>query len=190
MKKHILGVALFGLIVASFTVIFAFFYAPSVPPKEAVKPPVSQTETRPEKPYACQFNKNKVSYVVESSELDLRNDKFISKLRITWNGYGEAPWKIIVEPRVFAIENGEIAEAGSKDQTSTKVETTVIMPFKNDSNTSTVLLTFDNPIVGLVKNKNVYVTYNIKDGKTGNYLTQVNPSVAEANQVLINYGRK
>ena len=44
MKKHILGVALFSFIVASFAFIYAFFYAPSIPSKEAVKPPLSRTE--------------------------------------------------------------------------------------------------------------------------------------------------
>ena len=36
MKKHIFGVALFSLIVIPF--VYAFFYAPSIPPKELVTP--------------------------------------------------------------------------------------------------------------------------------------------------------
>ncbi len=97
MKKHIFGFALFSLIVASFVFAYAFLCAPSIPSKEAVKPPVSQKELRSEKPYSCYPKRNKLSYEVLSSQYFVAENKIVSKIRVSFNGsIGMAPSKIYV----------------------------------------------------------------------------------------------
>ncbi len=184
MKKHIFGFVLFSLIVASFVLVYAFFNAPSIPPKEAVKPPIARTETREEKPYLCNLRRNKISYEVQSSELDVATYKFISKLTLHWDGYGTPPKEILVEPQLFTLDNVEKAVENPKIL-STK---TLINPFKTDSKT-TVLIISDQVLIGLSKNENVYVAFNILDVETGNYLTKVKPSLNEAHQVLLSYSK-
>ena len=105
MKKHIFGFVLFGLIVASFALVYAFFNAPSIPPRETVQPPVAQTETREEKPYYCNIRRNKLSYEVQGSQFFLDENKVISKIKITWNGYAKAPNKVYLDGHFFTLEN-------------------------------------------------------------------------------------
>ena len=105
MRKHIFGFALFILIFASFALVYAFFYAPSIPTNEAVKPPITQMEMRTEKPYSCQFKRNKLSYKVISSEFDIENNELTSKIKIFWNGYGEPPKRIFANVN-FYTNNG------------------------------------------------------------------------------------
>jgi hypothetical protein len=95
MKKHIFGFALFSIIVASFVFTYAFCSAPSLVPKEAVKPPVAQYEPREEKPYSCNFRKNKLSYEVLSSQYFVDEDKIVSKIRVSLND-SVAPSRIYV----------------------------------------------------------------------------------------------
>ena len=97
MKKHIFGFMLFSLIVASFVMVYAFFYAPACPPKEAVKPPVPQTISRTEPQTYCNMNKNKLSYEVLSSQYFVDENKIVSKIRVSLNGSVRvAPSKIYV----------------------------------------------------------------------------------------------
>jgi hypothetical protein len=104
MKKHILGVALFCLIVASFAFIYAFFYAPSIPSKEAVKPPLSRTETRPEKPSSLPEKFKNVAYEVENAHLQLNSKKFTAVIRLKWKGSEEPPLKLFVSPKLFTLD--------------------------------------------------------------------------------------
>jgi hypothetical protein len=97
MKKHIFGFALFSFIVASFAITFAFLYAPTIPPKEAVKPPFMQTEMRTEKRSYCNLNKNNLSYEILSSQYFVEDNKIVSKIRVSLRGANSvAPSKIYV----------------------------------------------------------------------------------------------
>ncbi len=108
MRKHILGFGIFNLIFASFALVYAFFYAPAIPPKETVKPPIAQTETQAEKPYFCNLRKNNLSFEVLSSQYFVNENKIISKIRVTFNGsIRVAPSKIYVATTYSSVgKNG------------------------------------------------------------------------------------
>jgi hypothetical protein len=186
MKKHVFGVALFSLIVASFVFIYAFFYSPSIPPKEAVKPPVPRTEKPAEKPYTCPSRSNKISYTVQSSELDIKNYKFVSRITISWDGSGTPPKKINVEPHLFTLQNVERSLADSK----TLMTPTISEPFKN-GNKATLTIKSDLPKDGFITgDDNIYVVFNFFDAENGSYLTKTDKSVPEAYQVLLILDKK
>ena len=177
MKKHIFGVALFSLIVASFALIYAFFFAPSMPSKEAVKPPVSKIETREEKPVSCNLKKMKpVSYTVVSSSFLAEKSVLKSVVTLRWNGSGEAPKKISIQPRFFTNENYASAKVLNTE--------TIIEPFK-DGNSKIVNLetnfVLQNP--GRVA-PNFYVLFDVMDSVTGAFLTDERNGLGEAYQVL------
>ena len=177
MKKHIFGVALFSLIVASFALIFAFFFSPSIPPKEAVKPPVSKTETREAKPTSCFPKKMRpVSYTVVSSSFLAEQSVLKSVLTLRWNGSGEPPKKISIEPRFFTNENYANATVLNAE--------TIIEPFK-DGNSKIVNLEtkvlLQNPGRTV---PNFYVLFDVTDRENGTILTDERNGLGEAYQVL------
>jgi len=181
MKKHIFGVALFSLIVASFALVYAFFYAPSIPPKEAVRPPVSQTETRTEKPTACFPKRLKdFSYEIVSANYFAEQSKLVTKVKLYWNGNGEAPKKISVQPRIFSIDNYDKA-------ISLKTET-LNEPF-TDGNGKTFTVESKFVLNGVGDGPpNLYVVFDFSDSTSGNYLTSEKPGLAEAFHILTVYG--
>ena len=100
MKKHIFGFVLFSLVIASFALVYAFFNAPSIPPAEAVKPPVAPTETRAEKPY----DRNNLSFEVLSSQYFVKENKIVSQIRVKYNGsIRVAPSKIYVNTTFSSV---------------------------------------------------------------------------------------
>ena len=174
MKKHIFGVALFSLIVASFALIYAFFFAPSIPPKESVKPPASKIETREEKPTSCYPKKMKpVSYTVESSSFLADKNILKSKIILQWNGNRFEPSKkISIQPRFFTNENYANAKVLNTE--------TIVEPFKDGYRTIVNLETkivLQNP--GRVV-PNFYVLFDITDGETGTVLTDDRAGLSEA----------
>jgi len=111
MKKHVFGFALFSSIVASFVLVYAFFSAPSIPSKEAVKPPVSQVETSVERPYSCRFRSNKLSYEILSSEYFVTENKIVTRIRVEYSGAIRiAPSKIYIGTSFSSANN-----IGNKD---------------------------------------------------------------------------
>ncbi len=179
MRKHIFGFALFSLIFASFALVFAFFYAPSIPPKEAVKPPISQAEMRTEKPYSCNLRRNKLSYEVISSELD--GFKLISKVKVFWNGTEKAPEKIYLRPMLFTLD-----QKGS----GLRLGWTTFNGVFGDKNEVTLVVTSDLDIAAKLVNEeqNWYVNYEISnDNKSENYSL---PNLAEVQQVLFVHDKK
>ena len=185
MKKHILGVALFSLIVASFALIYAFFFSPSIPPKEAVKPPVSRTETRAEKPTSCYPKRMKgLNYTIESASYFEEHHKLVTKVNLYWNGNGEAPKKISLQPRMFQANNNEI-------QLPLKYQT-IVNPFESGNSTTVSCesqFVFDgtgdsstdlNPV-------NLYLAFDLLDAPNGNNLTSEKPNLAEAFHILYVY---
>jgi len=185
MKKHIFGFALFSLIVALFAVTYTFFYAPSIPPKEAVRPPAAQAETREEKPYTCQLRRKNISYEVRSSELNIEKNKFTAQVTIYWNGYDAPPKTLSVEPQVFTLDN---VEKSVEDQ-NILAPKTLVDPFKNGSK-ATVVLTFDvKKDFSVARDKNVYTVFSFLDAENGNTLFKASKSLPEAHQVLVNYGK-
>jgi hypothetical protein len=180
MKKHIFGFALFSIIVASFVLIYTFFYAPSIPPKNAVKPPVSQVE-KAEKPYACYPKRLKdFSYEIVSANYFVEQSKLVTKVKLYWNGNGEAPNKISVQPRIFSINNYDNA-------ISLKTET-LNDPFV-DGNGKTFTVESKYALIGEGNGPlNLYVVFDFADSVSGNYLTSEKPGLAEAFHILTVYG--
>jgi len=180
MKKHIFGFALFSLIVATFAFIYTVFYAPSMPSKNAVKPPVSQTETRSERPTACFPRRPKqFYYTIDGANYYVENNVLVSKITLYWNGSGAPPAKISVQPRIFMIDNSE-------NPKSLKAET-LIEPFKDGNSKS---LTVDSKfVINGVGNgpPNLYVVFEVLDAESGNYLTSEKVNLAEAFHILTVY---
>ncbi|GEM_PF-3775163 len=183
MKKHILGVALFSLIVASFALIYAFFFSPSIPPKEAVKPPVSRTEIRAEKPTSCYPKRSKeFNYTIDGANYYVEKNVLVSKITLHWNGSGAPPAQISVQPRLFMIDNSENPKSLTAE--------TLNDPFK-DGNTKT--MTVDSKFVMNAAGNgppNLYLVFDILDTKSGKYLTSEKVNLAEAFHILTVYPEK
>ncbi len=179
MKKHIFGFALFSFIVASFVFTYAFFSAPSLVSKEAVKPPVAQYEPREEKPYTCNFRKNKLSYEVLSSQYFVDEDKIVSKIRVSLND-SVAPSKIYVGATFSSA--GNIGKNGYGDQL------TVENPFAEGREK---IVTITSKVVEGEKidiDENLYVMVTVADcdGSTNYKRTG---EVTQAKPVLFVYGK-
>ncbi|HVE55841.1 MAG TPA: hypothetical protein VNB22_03370 [Pyrinomonadaceae bacterium] len=181
MKKHIFGFVLFGLIVASFALVYAFFNAPSIPPVEAVTPPVAQTETREEKPYYCDLRRNKLSYEVLSSQYFVEENRIVSQIRITFNGsIRTAPSKIYVNTTFSSV--GNIGKDGFGD--SQIVEN----PF-SDSREKVVTITSRVTNEEKIKpNENLYILALVTDyDSSRNYKNS--EDITQAKAVLFVYGK-
>ena len=155
MKKHILGVALFSLIVASFAIIYAFFYTPSLPPKEAVKPPVSQTVTREEKTYSCRFSRDQVSFEVLSSQFDLETKKITTKIKLSWNGEERAPKEVYT--------NLQLVTAGEFNKPVYIIEQKIVNPFNNGNQTITTIESEIPATVKIKEKENLYAFFSFSE---------------------------
>ena len=178
MKKHILGVALFSLIVASFAIVYAFFYSPSIPPKEAVKPPVSQTEPRAEKPYSCQLKRNQVSYEILSSQLDLDTNKLTSKVKLTWNGEGKAPDEVYMELKIVT--------AGGFSNPFYFTSQTLDNPFTNGNQTITTIESEISAAGKINKKENLYAFFSFSQDYLDNSRGR---GQRQSYQVLVIHGK-
>lgn len=181
MKKHIFGFVLFSFIVVSFGLIYAFFYAPSIPSKEAVKPPAAQTETRNERPYSCPTRRVKdFSYEVESANYFADQGKLISKVKLYWNGKGPTPKNISISPRIFTLDTYEKSTALSAE--------TFYNPFeRGNSVTVSIESKFIPNGVGSGP-ANLYVVFDALDSTSGAYLTSEKINTSEAFHILYVYG--
>jgi len=182
MKKHIFGFVLFGLIVASFAFVYAFFNAPSIPSTETVKPPVAQTETPEEKPYYCNLRRNNLSYEVLSSQYWLEDNLIVSKIRVTYNGsIRVAPSKIYVNTTFSSV--GNIGKDGFGD--SQIVEN----PFSESREKIVTISSKVTTANKLQPNENLYVLASVTDydGST-NY--KRSGDVTEAKAVITVYPKK
>lgn len=182
MKKHIFGFMLFSLIVASFGLVYAFFYAPAIPPKEAVKPPVPQMVSRTEPRSYCNLNKNKLSYEVLSSQYFVDENKIVSKIRVSLNGSVRvAPSKIYVGTSFSSA--GNIGGKGFGDYQ------TVENPFaeSREKIVTVVSKVWDGKKIDIDENLYVLVSVTDTDGST-NY--KKNTDVTQAKAVLFVYGDK
>ena len=75
MKKHLLGLAIFSFIFASFAVAFAFLYAPKIRKVEEVKQPVFENDKR----NRCNYSKRRTensSFKFTQATLTERHRKF------------------------------------------------------------------------------------------------------------------
>lgn len=180
MRKHIFGFAIFSLIIFSFAMAFAFFYAPPIPRKEEVKQPVIQKDKPSEKPTYCVKRTKDITYQVESSQFYLETGKLISKIKLTWNGSGEPPKKIYLNTHLFTLNQ-------NKDEKILDSEISY-NPFVN-GNEATILIELNGAKANWINGKNnLYVVFDFStDYSSGNYIEE-SRKLAEAKQVLFVYG--
>ena len=154
MKKHILGFAIFSFIFASFAFAFTYFYAPPIPQISEVKIPVYQFESR----NTCRKKRStatNIKYEIISAQYFYNQNKIISKIKLTWNGVGDAPSKINI-----------VAKIGTSDELSNE---RIISPQFFDkpflsSNFSIVELVIDNlGTERFDRKKNLYADFTIFD---------------------------
>lgn len=180
MKKHIFGFVLFSLVIASFALVYAFFNAPSIPPKEAVKPPVAQTETREEKPYFCNLRRNNLSFEVQSSQFDLDNNKLTSKVKVYWNGNENPPKQIYLTGNLFTL---------AQKETSKSIEPLVFTSaFNNRREATLVVLSNFGEEIKFDQRQNLYVNLKFSESDSSENYSKPSINLAEANQVLFVHG--
>ncbi len=180
MKKHIFGFALFSLIVASFALVYAFFNAPSIPPKESVKPPVAQTETREEKPYLCNLLRSNLSYEVQSSQFDLVANKLTSKVKVYWNGDGNPPKQIYLTGNLFTLDQ--------KDASKTIEPMVFTGTFNNRREATLVVLSKFGEEIKFDERQNLYVNLKISENSSSESYSKPSKNLSQASQVLFVHG--
>lgn len=179
MKKHIFGFMLFSFVIASFALIYAFFNAPSIPPVEAVKPPVAQTEPREEKPYFCNLRRNNLSYEVLSSQYLVKEDKLVSQIRVNYNGsIRNAPSKIYVSTTFNT--------AGNMGEEGLRASQIVENPFSDNREK---IVTISQQLTNkLTRSENLYVIASVTD-YDGSINYKRSGDVTVAKPVLFVYGK-
>jgi len=181
MKKHIFGFMLFSFVIASFAFVYTFFNVPSIPPVEAVKPPVSQAETREEKPYYCNLKRNNLSYEVLSSQYFVEENKIVSQIRVTLNGsIRVAPSKIYVNTTFSTV--GNIGEDGFGD--SQIIEN----PFADSRQKLVTVVSKVSRSKKIDVGGNLYVLASVTD-YDGSVNYKRGGDVTEAKAVLFVYGK-
>jgi hypothetical protein len=178
MRKHILGFALFSLIFAAFALVYAFFYAPSIPPKEAVKPPIAQTETQLEKPISCDLKKNKYSVKVISSRYLVDEGKIVSQIRVSLNKNFSPSEMLFV--RTNFTTGGKTS--GVRFSNSNHVKN----PFAEENWRDVTVVSNVPSAERPQKNENLYVTALVSDEDV---IFRQGDDITEAKSVLFVYGR-
>ncbi len=176
MRKHVLGFGIFNLIFASFALVYAFFYAPAIPPKETVKPPIAPMETREERPYTCQLKRSKISFQVQSSEFDLDKSELTSKIRVTWNENGEPPKQIFLKSELFTID-----QRGASKTLEPLVFTKV---FDKRSEATLIVLSKVEKSTKIDERQNLYVAFDLSENEPSEVESKVNRNISAASQVL------
>lgn len=107
MKKHLLGLAIFSFIFASFAALFAFLYAPKIPQIsriEEIRRPVFENDRR----YRCNKKSENIKFEVISTQYNLDEMKLISKVKMTLDSYGTMPSRVVVATNLYTSEKTEI----------------------------------------------------------------------------------
>lgn len=196
MKKHIFGVALFSLIVASFAIVYAFFRTPSIPLRETVNPPVSQIVPRAEKPASCnRMRSEKISYEAIGADLYLSGGKLASSLKLKWNGVGNPPKQLYITPRLFALDQTNksgfdvldttIYSYASERYKEFKTSKLLVDPFDASDEKKVFIESQIFNVSNVKEDQNLYVVFDVTEEKPDensfNYETRLN----EAKSVLL-----
>ncbi len=180
MRKHIFGVALFISIFAAFALVYAFFYAPSIPPKEAVKPPIQDTETRIEKPVSNDFKKNKYSVEVISSRYLVDEGKIVSQIRVSLNETSSPSERISVRTNFTVV--------GKTSRSSFSDNNHFDNPFDEGNRRDITIVSNVPDDEGLQNNVNLYVKASVSYPES--IFRQVGDDFSEAKAVLFVYPKK
>lgn len=182
MKKHILGLGVFGFIFASFAFSFAFFYAPPIPQIGEVREPIEirLSDKKYEKTSCFRKKTKDITSSVVSSQLYLEDQKIISEIKLSWNGAGNPPKIVIVTTNFFTLKN--------QDELSFETFNIFIDPFK-DSMEKTFTVVSNIPGSRKIgKQNNFYVISSASDYDSDGEKIEVNKGLDQATQVLFVHG--
>lgn len=104
MKKHLLGLAIFSFIFASFAVLFAFLYAPqipTIPQVEEIQRPVFQSDRK----YYCNKRADIVGFEVLAVNYDLDGKKLVALIKMDLGNNSQLPQSISVSGSVSNDHN-------------------------------------------------------------------------------------
>lgn len=176
MKKHILGFAIFSIIVAVFVSVWALFGyftqpIPVVPKVESDRLPVFKSEKRK----SCRMSREKLSYVVSYSTYSVDTKTIKSTLKIKWNGYGDPPKKLYIAQKLFTANNEEIFSG---------LEEMKVVNFDNSKQEMFITYTERIPLDQDDLEQNLYTDFTISDDSGNKY----NSNIQSANQVIVVHG--
>lgn len=144
MKKHIVGFAIFTLIVSSAVVLNAFFYSFREISVEPPPIPDSSWKMNP-KTWSGRYSINSkseapITYKLRDWSFDSTGNVLTAKVELNWNGIGKQPDAILVQLNFFSLDNPskEIPVATES----------IKLPFKSGN-------TFTKTITAVVGDKNL-----------------------------------
>jgi hypothetical protein len=159
MRKHILGFAVFNLIVISFGLIYAFIYVPAIPKSDEVTQPVTPAR-QPAVSYdyraSCHQNKaKKISSEIISSNYYFNENKIVTKVRVTLGGAAPTPDKIFISADYSAARN--LGKDGFGDRQM------IANPFAIGRERIFTVVSPVSKNAGLSPRENLYVLVNVTD---------------------------
>lgn len=184
MKKHILGFALFKLIVISFAVASAFFNVPPIPtlPKvEEARPPVIESNYRA----SCRKNRQSparpISTEIITSNYFYDENKIVTRIRVTLDSAASAlPDKIYV--------TASYSPAGEMKKDSFGDLQIFENPFVSGLTRELTIVTRVSGSEKIGADDNLYVLINVSDAdNSGRYKSKDN--ITQAKEVLTVYGK-
>ncbi len=181
MKKHILGLGIFGFIFASFAFAFAFFYVPPIPQIAEVDGKIElEKPLANNKKTSCFHKKTKlISHYVETTQLDIEKGKLISNIRLKWNGGNELPKTVYLHTKFYSSEyNKDI-----------KFVDTIMLtnPFNDGTEKSIVIESDVSGISNISKVKNFYAEFGASDHFSNECFSETFDSW-QSKQVLLVHG--
>lgn len=182
MKKHLLGLAIFSIIFASFAFTFAFFYAPQIPQIAEIDEKVS--DKQPIAGYgktSCFRNSRKnISVKVVNSQYFFDEDKIISEIKLVWNGAGAPPEKIYLTTLISVSENKVENSFGGVVQILEE-------PFDDAKENTFKVVSRGSHNKKINKQNNLYVVAAASEF-SGDETEQISKNVSEAKEVVFVHG--
>lgn len=110
MKKHIIGFTIFAFIVGSFVSIWALcgYFTQEIPNVSKVESDELPIFASDKKTSCFPKRRGKLSYEVVDSYYFVDEQKVVSTLKLSWNGYGISPKNLTVVPKVLNSNNREL----------------------------------------------------------------------------------
>ena len=187
MRKHILGFAIFNVIVISFGLVFAFLNAPAIPKRDEVKQPLLQSKEPAVKyDYRSRCRKNQpeqtkqFSSEIISSNYFFNENKIVSKIRVSLENGAKLPEKLYVSAN-YSIA-GKTAPDGFGDRQ------VIENPFNADRER---IITIVSPLSGRAKidaKDNLFVAVNVGDDSLADrYKTKAD--FTQVKEVLFVHGK-
>jgi hypothetical protein len=187
MKKHLLGLTIFSLILASFAFAFAFFYTPLIPHIAEVEtaeilPVVKNLNVEINSaPTSCWLEtkkQNDISFEIITTQFNEDKQELISQFKLRWKGDDKPPKLVYATMGVFLL---------SSDGEKILSDVTVLNePFKNGLEKQFTMKLNQNFGFGFSDNlkNNFYAVYNFQAENSLKSNTKNQFDLSEAKQVL------